>query len=80
MLRGTARRAGRYGDRQVKLGLELSGGVLIMVGYTEEELRAVNFLDLTHEDYRCQADWALTPALLRCVPQVINSEEIRKKS
>jgi PAS domain-containing protein len=23
-----------------------------MVGYTEEELRSVNFLDLTHEDYR----------------------------
>jgi len=29
-----------------------------MVGYTEEELRAVNFLDLTHEDYR-QANWTL---------------------
>jgi PAS domain S-box-containing protein len=34
-----------------------------MVGYTEEELRAVNFLDLTHEDYR-QANWALITELL----------------
>src|ERR1700731_5004845 len=34
-----------------------------MVGYTEEELRAVNLLDLTHEDYR-QANWALITELL----------------
>jgi len=34
-----------------------------MVGYTEEELRAINFLDLTHEDYR-QANWALITELL----------------
>src|SRR5258708_9558270 len=34
-----------------------------MVGYTEEELRAVNFLDLTQEDYR-QANWALITELL----------------
>jgi len=34
-----------------------------MVGYTEEELRAVYFLDLTHEDYR-QANWALITELL----------------
>src|SRR6267142_4292367 len=34
-----------------------------IVGYTEEELRAVNFLDLTHEDYR-QANWALITELL----------------
>src|ERR1700731_2022243 len=34
-----------------------------MVGYTEEELRAVNFPDLTHEDYR-QANWALITELL----------------
>src|ERR1700722_3218631 len=34
-----------------------------VVGYTEEELRAVNFLDLTHEDYR-QANWALITELL----------------
>jgi PAS domain S-box-containing protein len=34
-----------------------------MVGYTEEELRAVNFLDLTHEDYR-EANWALITELL----------------
>jgi PAS domain S-box-containing protein len=33
------------------------------VGYTEEELRAVNFLDLTHEDYR-QANWALITELV----------------
>src|SRR6266849_8736742 len=34
-----------------------------MVGFTEEELRAVNFLDLTHEDYR-EANWALITELL----------------
>ena len=34
-----------------------------MVGYTEEELRAVSFLDLTHEDYR-QANWALITDLV----------------
>jgi PAS domain S-box-containing protein len=34
-----------------------------MVGYTEEELRAVNFLQLTHEDYR-QANWALITELV----------------
>src|SRR5882762_6086027 len=34
-----------------------------IVGYTEEELRAVNFLDLTHEDYR-QANWALITQLV----------------
>jgi PAS domain S-box-containing protein len=34
-----------------------------MVGYTEEELPAVNFLDLTHEDYR-PANWALITELL----------------
>src|SRR5467141_3044290 len=34
-----------------------------MVGYTEEELRAVNFLDLTHEDYR-QANWTLITELV----------------
>jgi PAS domain S-box-containing protein len=34
-----------------------------MVGYTEEELRAVNFLDVTHEDYR-EADWALITELV----------------
>src|SRR3989449_6377497 len=34
-----------------------------MVGYTEEELRAVTFLDLTHEDYR-QANWALITELV----------------
>src|SRR6266849_6197137 len=34
-----------------------------MVGYTEEDLRAVNFLDLTHEDYR-EANCALITELL----------------
>ena len=34
-----------------------------IVGYTEEELRAINFLDLTHEDYR-EANWALITELL----------------
>src|SRR6266404_5120282 len=34
-----------------------------IVGYTEEELRAVNFLDVTHEDYR-QANWALITELV----------------
>src|SRR6201993_4202377 len=35
----------------------------VMVGYTEEELRAVTFLDVTHEDYR-QANWALIAELV----------------
>jgi PAS domain S-box-containing protein len=34
-----------------------------IVGYTEEELRALNFLDVTHEDYR-EANWALITELL----------------
>ena len=34
-----------------------------MVGYTEEELRAVSFADLTHEDYR-EANWALVTELV----------------
>jgi PAS domain S-box-containing protein len=34
-----------------------------MVGYTEEELRALYFLDVTHEDYR-EANWALITELL----------------
>jgi PAS domain S-box-containing protein len=34
-----------------------------MVGYTEKELCAIRFLDLTHEDYR-QANWALITELL----------------
>jgi PAS domain S-box-containing protein len=33
------------------------------VGYTEEELRALCFLDVTHEDYR-EANWALITELL----------------
>jgi formate hydrogenlyase transcriptional activator len=34
-----------------------------MVGYTEEELRALQFLDITHEDYR-EANWALITELV----------------
>jgi PAS domain S-box-containing protein len=34
-----------------------------MLGYTEEELRALCFLDVTHEDYR-EANWALVTELL----------------
>jgi len=34
-----------------------------MVGYTEEELRALCFLDVTHEDYR-EANWALITELV----------------
>jgi PAS domain S-box-containing protein len=34
-----------------------------IVGYTEEELRALHFLDVTHEDYR-EANWALITELL----------------
>jgi len=34
-----------------------------MVGYTDEELRAIRFLDLTHEDYR-QVNWELITELV----------------
>ena len=34
-----------------------------MMGYTEEELRALHILDLTHEDYR-EANWVLITELL----------------
>jgi PAS domain S-box-containing protein len=34
-----------------------------IVGYTEEELRALHFLDVTHEDYR-EANWALITELV----------------
>src|SRR5207244_8675773 len=34
-----------------------------IVGYTEEELRALYFLDVTHEDYR-ETNWALITELL----------------
>jgi hypothetical protein len=34
-----------------------------MVGYSEEELRALSFLDFTHADYR-EANWALAAELL----------------
>jgi PAS domain S-box-containing protein len=34
-----------------------------MVGYTEEELRALTFLDVTHEDY-LEANWALVTELM----------------
>ncbi len=49
---------------------ELNGRYLVtnhvyqtIVGYTEEELRELSFLDLTHEDYR-QANWALVTELV----------------
>jgi PAS domain S-box-containing protein len=34
-----------------------------MLGYTEEELRTLQFLDITHEDYR-EANWALIAELV----------------
>jgi PAS domain S-box-containing protein len=34
-----------------------------MLGYTEEELRTLQFLDITHEDYR-KANWALIAELV----------------
>jgi PAS domain S-box-containing protein len=34
-----------------------------MVGYSEKELRALSFFDITHEDYRA-ANWALAAELL----------------
>ena len=34
-----------------------------MVGYSEEELRALSFLDITHADYR-EANWALAGEML----------------
>jgi PAS domain S-box-containing protein len=34
-----------------------------IVGYTEEELRALHFLDVTHEDYR-EANWAFITELV----------------
>jgi PAS domain S-box-containing protein len=34
-----------------------------MLGYTEEELRTLQFLDVTHEDYR-KANWALVAELV----------------
>jgi PAS domain S-box-containing protein len=34
-----------------------------MLGYTEEELRTLQFLDVTHEDYR-EANWALIAELV----------------
>src|SRR6266567_1811223 len=34
-----------------------------MLGYSDEELRALSFLDITHEDYR-ESNWALAAELL----------------
>jgi PAS domain S-box-containing protein len=34
-----------------------------MVGYTEEELRTLSFLEITHEDYR-ESNWVLAGELL----------------
>jgi len=34
-----------------------------MLGYTEEEIRKLTFLDLTHEDYR-ESNWEFITELL----------------
>src|ERR1700739_4297880 len=50
-----------------------------MLGYTEEELRALCFLDVTHEDYR-QANWALITELLEGKrPQFQIEKKYRRK-
>ncbi len=50
-----------------------------MVGYTEEELSAVSFLNITHEDYR-QANWALITELLEGKrPQFQIEKKYRRK-
>ncbi len=50
-----------------------------IVGYTEEELRAINFLDLTHEDSR-QANWALITELVEGKrPQFQIEKKYRRK-
>src|SRR5437660_2786179 len=45
-----------------------------MVGYTEEELRALCFLDLTHEDYR-QANWVLITELVEGKTTTVSNRE-----
>jgi PAS domain S-box-containing protein len=49
-----------------------------MVGYTEAELRALNILDLTHEDYR-QANWALITELLEGKRQQFQIEKKHRR-
>src|SRR5258705_952821 len=49
-----------------------------MVGYTEEELRALHILDLTHEDYR-QANWALITELLEGKRQQFQIEKKHRR-
>jgi PAS domain S-box-containing protein len=45
-----------------------------MVGYTEQELRALCFLDVTHRDYR-EANWALITELLEGKQQQFQIEK-----
>src|ERR1700732_723143 len=50
-----------------------------IVGYTEEELRALCFLDVTHEDYR-ETNWALITELLEGKrPQFQIEKKYRRK-
>ena len=50
-----------------------------IVGYTEEELRALRFLDVTHEDYR-ETNWALITELLEGKrPQFQIEKKYRRK-
>ena len=50
-----------------------------IMGYTEEELCAVNFMDLTHEDYR-EANWALITELVEGKrPQFQIEKQYRRK-
>src|ERR1700704_6453535 len=50
-----------------------------IVGYTEKELRALYFLDVTHEDYR-EANWALTTELVEGKrPQFQIEKKYRRK-
>src|ERR1700683_2029709 len=51
-----------------------------MVGYSEEELRALSFLDITHTDYR-EANWALAAELLEGKRQQFQIEkQYRRKN
>src|ERR1700720_4781969 len=49
-----------------------------MVGYTEEELRALHILDVTHEDYR-QANWALITELVEGKRRQIQIEKKNRR-
>jgi formate hydrogenlyase transcriptional activator len=51
-----------------------------IVGYSEKELRALSFLDITHEDYRA-ANWALAAELLEGKRQQFQIEkQYRRKN